>query len=248
MKKLYSILYFLLLSCFCMAQKQGGNNNDYRFIVDQTPYLEMAFPKRNDIPKDGKVFYALSYDRLSGSAFIYNEYVCGYYDVPIFMRTGFEAGANNLQGKNPNEYNKRVEEIMNSISVYWQRKDSLKTVKPKKSSVQARLAEGELDVYDVVEEMPSFPGGIVPLMKYLQKSISYPPEAEEKGIQGRVVCSFIVECDGSITDIRVTKFTDPLLDKEAVRVIGALPKWNPGKHKGNAVRVRYTLPVTFRLQ
>ena len=79
-------------------------------------------------------------------------------------------------------------------------------------------------------------------------SIKYPPEAEEQGIQGRVVCTFIVERDGSITDIRVVKSTDPSLDKEAVRVIGEMPKWNPGKHKGEAVRVKYTFPVTFRLQ
>ena len=248
MKKFYYIVYFLLFSCFCMAQKQGNNNGDYRFIVSETPYLAMEFPKRNDIPKDGKVFYALSYDKTSRTAFIYNEYVCGYYDVPEFIRSGFEAGANNLQGKNPSEYNKRVEEIMNAISVYWQRKDSLKSVKSKKSPVQAQLAAGESDLYDVVEEMPSFPGGMAALMKYLQMSIKYPPVAEESRIQGRVVCTFVVERDGTITDIRVVKSVEPSLDKEAVRVIGAMPKWNPGKHKGEAVRVKYTFPIAFRLQ
>ena len=248
MKNFYTIICLLLLPCFCLAQKQGSNANDYRFIIDQTPYLKMQFPKRNDIPKDGKVFYALSYDKTSGTAFIYNEYVCGYYNVPDFMETGFESGANNLQGKNPSEYNKRVEAIMNSISIYWQRKDSLKSAQLKKSPVQAKLAAGESDIYDVVEEMPTFQGGMAALMGYLQRSIKYPPVAEENAIQGRVVCNFIVEPDGSITGVRVVKSVDPSLDREAVRVIGEMPKWNPGKHKGEAVRVKYTFPVAFRLQ
>ena len=236
----------MLIPCFCLAQKQGGNVNDYRFVIDQTPYLEMQFPKRNDIPKDGKVFYALSYT--GGTAFIYNEYVCGYYDVPVFMQTGFEAGANNLQGKNPSEYNKRVEEIMNAISVYWQRKDSLKSAQLRKTPVQATLAYGESDLFTVVEEMPTFRGGMAALMAYLSSSMKYPAEAEEHGIQGRVVCTFTVERDGSITGVRVAKSVDPSLDKEAVRVVSAMPKWNPGKHKGEVVRVKYTLPLTFRLQ
>ena len=96
--------------------------------------------------------------------------------------------------------------------------------------------------------MPSFPGGMAALMAYLQKSIKYPPVAEENGIQGRVVCTFVVERDGSVTDVRVAKSVDPSLDKEAVRVVSAMPKWIPGKQNGQSVRVKYTLPVTFRLQ
>ena len=103
------------------------------------------------------------------------------------------------------------------------------------------------DIFDVVEEMPSFPDGKAALMAYLRKSIEYPLEALEKDAQGRVVCTFVVERDGSITDIRVLKSIDPSLDKEAVRVISEMPKWIPGKHKGKVVRVKYTMPVTFRL-
>ncbi len=108
--------------------------------------------------------------------------------------------------------------------------------------------EEENKVFDVVEQMPSFPGGMAALMAYLQKSIKYPPVAEENGIQGRVVCTFVVERDGSVTDVRVAKSVDPSLDKEAVRVVSAMPKWIPGKQNGQSVRVKYTLPVTFRLQ
>ena len=108
--------------------------------------------------------------------------------------------------------------------------------------------EEENKVFDVVEQMPSFPGGMNALMDYLRKAIKYPPVAEENGIQGRVVCTFVVERDGSVTDVRVAKSVDPSLDKEAVRVVSAMPRWIPGKQNGQSVRVKYTLPVTFRLQ
>jgi protein TonB len=106
----------------------------------------------------------------------------------------------------------------------------------------------ETKVCDVVEQMPSFKGGDQALMEYLHKSIHYPAIAEENGIQGRVVCTFVVERDGSITDIKVVRSVDPSLDKEAVRVLKAMPKWIPGKQNGSAVRVKFTLPVTFKLQ
>ena len=109
----------------------------------------------------------------------------------------------------------------------------------------------ETKVFDVVEQMPRFPGdngdGAV-LNSWLSKNLRYPPIAEENGIKGRVVCQFVVERDGSISDIRVVKSVDPSLDKEAVRVIKAMPKWIPGKQNGSSVRVKFTLPVTFTLQ
>ena len=85
-------------------------------------------------------------------------------------------------------------------------------------------------------------------MKFLQKNIQYPQDAEEKGIQGRVIVQFVVEKDGSIKDIKVVRGIDPSLDKEALRVINAMPKWEPGKHKGEAVSVKYTVPVNFKVQ
>ncbi len=108
--------------------------------------------------------------------------------------------------------------------------------------------EEETKVFDVVEQMPSFPGGPSALMQYLGSNIKYPVVAEENGVQGRVVCTFVVERDGSITDVRVVKSVDPSLDREAVRVVKSMPKWIPGKQNGSAVRVKYTVPVTFRLQ
>lgn len=106
----------------------------------------------------------------------------------------------------------------------------------------------EEKVFDVVEQMPSFPGGDVALMQYLQKNIKYPVVAEENGVQGRVIVTFVVERDGSITDVKVAKSVDPSLDKEAMRVVKSMPNWIPGKQNGSAVRVKFTVPVTFRLQ
>ena len=108
--------------------------------------------------------------------------------------------------------------------------------------------EEENKVFDVVEQMPSFPGGMSALMNYLNNNIKYPVIAEENGIQGRFIVQFIVGKDGHISDVKVAKSVDPSLDKEAVRVVKAMPKWIPGKQNGQAVTVRYTLPVTFRLQ
>ena len=108
--------------------------------------------------------------------------------------------------------------------------------------------EEETKVFDVVEVMPTFPGGQGALFEWLSKNIKYPVVAEENGVQGRVIVTFVVERNGSITDVQVAKSVDPSLDKEAVRVVKAMPNWIPGKQNGSAVRVKFTVPVTFRLQ
>lgn len=102
-------------------------------------------------------------------------------------------------------------------------------------------------VYDVVEQMPSFPGGISGLRTYLNQNIRYPAEAQENCVQGRVVVSFVVGKDGHISDVTVLRSVDPSLDKEAVRVVRNMPRWTPGKQGGEPVRVRYNVPVSFRL-
>lgn len=104
---------------------------------------------------------------------------------------------------------------------------------------------GEEDVFQVVEDMPTFPGDI---NKWLGKNVKYPVIAQENNIQGRVTVQFVIEKDGSITDVKVLRSVDPSLDKEAVRVVKAMPKWKPGKQRGKPVRVSYTVPINFRLQ
>ena len=115
--------------------------------------------------------------------------------------------------------------------------------------VAAPIEEEEEEVvFQVVEKMPEFPGGQQALFEYLSKNIRYPVIAQENGLQGRVICQFVVNQDGSIVDIVVVRSVDPSLDKEAERVIKSMPKWKPGEQRGKAVRVKYTLPVNFRLQ
>ena len=121
-------------------------------------------------------------------------------------------------------------------------KEEIAAPEPPKQQVE------ENKVFDVVEQMPSFPGGMGALMSWLSQNIKYPVIAAENGVQGRVIVQFVVEKDGSITDVKVAKSVDPSLDKEAARVVSAMPKWTPGKQNGSAVRVKYTVPVTFKLQ
>jgi len=103
-------------------------------------------------------------------------------------------------------------------------------------------------IFEVVEQKPSFPGGDAALMSWLSQNIKYPSIAAEMGAQGRVIVQFVVEKDGSITDVKIAKSVDPSLDKEAARVIKSMPQWIAGRQNGSAVRVRFTVPVTFKLQ
>ena len=116
--------------------------------------------------------------------------------------------------------------------------------------VEAPVEEEEEEViFMVVETMPEFPGGQQALFKYLGENVKYPVIAQENGIQGRVICQFVVNKDGSIVDVVVVRSSgEPSLDKEAIRVINSMPKWKPGKQRGKPVRVKYTVPVNFRLQ
>ena len=100
----------------------------------------------------------------------------------------------------------------------------------------------------MVENQPEFPEGNAAMMKFLSDNIKYPADAIKNGIQGRVITNFVVEKDGSLSDVKVVRGINPLLDTEATRVIRSMPKWKPGTQKGQAVRVRFTLPVVFRLQ
>lgn len=122
-----------------------------------------------------------------------------------------------------------------------------------KSKEEAEVTSSEIteeaqEAFIVVEQMPEFPGGTDELQKYLSNNIRYPVVALENGVQGRVICEFVVNSDGKVTNVRIVRGVDPTLDAEALRVINAMPLWKPGKQRGKAVKVRYTLPVNFKLQ
>lgn len=116
------------------------------------------------------------------------------------------------------------------------------------SAQKTVVAKKNQQVFDVVEKMPEYPGGQAALFEYLSTNVKYPADAEKKKVEGRVLVTFIVNTDGSITDIEVVRKAFPSLDAEAVRVISGMPKWIPGEQKGQKVRVKYTVPLTFRLK
>jgi protein TonB len=257
----HKILAFFLafMSITAFAQTQI-NPKDYRFMVLQTPKLDMQFPENREIPADNNTFFALSYDDTNNTAFVYNDYVCGYYEVPAPMRAGFKTGARNLQAENPDEYWKLVKEVMDKVTANWKEKSG--SAPAASAAAPAQAAENTTApaapkvvtsddpnyVYDVVDVMPSFLGGTKALTTYLVKNTRYPEAAMKAGQQGRVLCSFIVETDGTISDLKVVKKVWPLLEEEAKRVVRGMPKWVPGMIGEKSVRCRFTLPVVFRIK
>lgn len=110
------------------------------------------------------------------------------------------------------------------------------------------VAQKNQEVFDVVEQMPEYPGGIQALFEYLQQNVKYPEDAVKQKIEGRVIATFVVETDGSINNVEVVKPAFPSLDAEAVRVLSAMPKWTPGMQSGKVVRVKYTVPINFNMK
>ena len=121
---------------------------------------------------------------------------------------------------------------------------SLSTVSAQKTVVSKKNQK----VFDVVEQMPEFPGGMEALFKYMAENMKYPEDAKKQQVEGRVLVQFIVETDGSVSNTEVLMRVFPSLDAEAVRVINGMPKWIPGKQNGKVVRVKYTIPVSFRFK
>ena len=151
----------------------------------------------------------------------------------------------------------KAEEILNIIendseveeSTVQASDDTQAAVEVKYTPVEVEEEEVEEEqMFQIVEEPASFPGGMGECMKFLSKNINYPSISQENGVQGRVIVQFVVNTDGSIVDPVVVRGVDPYLDKEALRVIKMMPKWSPGKQRNKPVRVKYTVPVMFRLQ
>jgi protein TonB len=116
------------------------------------------------------------------------------------------------------------------------------------ASSQQETKQTKDQVYKVVEQMPEYPGGEYALRTYIGKNIKYPDDAVKAGIQGKVFVTFVVTKDGKVINPKVIRSTNPSLDKEALRVVGTLPKWTPGKQKGKNVDVSYTMPISFKLK
>lgn len=153
----------------------------------------------------------------------------------------------------PGKNNNTVVAVRYTIPVAFslKAKEGIKPDKAKWNNVVPTLTDDSdpsNPSYRVVDEMPRFPGGDEALLKFIAKNVKYPKDAQSSGMQGRVICSFIVEKEGTVSNIKLLRGVSPALDKEAMRVITTFPKWTPGKLKGQPVRVLYTVPITFRLQ
>ena len=151
---------------------------------------------------------------------------------------------------------KNVEDILDNTSAIGAKdhvgvedvnKEAVRHEVVEEKPVEKPKDEGPVNVA-MVEQKPSFPGGDAAMMKWLGENISYPAAASEEGVEGRVTVQFIVEKDGSVSNVQVVRGKHPALDAEAVRVVKKMPKWTPGRNNGQPVRVTYNLPVTFRLQ
>jgi TonB family protein len=137
---------------------------------------------------------------------------------------------------------------INEIVVVEQAPATQGKVEPVEMPNAMKVEKAEKEAFDVVEQMPQFPGGPSALMQFLSQNVKYPVEAHKAGVQGRVIANFVVEKDGSITEAKIVKSVSPELDAEALRVIGSMPNWMPGMQNGEPVRVKYTVPITFKLQ
>ena len=113
------------------------------------------------------------------------------------------------------------------------------------SAQKTVVSQSKQNVYDMVEQMPEFPGGMPAMIDFLQANLKYPDDAIKQNVGGRVLVMFVVEPDGSLSNVGVARKVFPSLDAEAIRVVKTMPKWKPGKEKGKSVRVNFTLPIVF---
>ena len=222
MKKLLLFFILTLVSIYCHAQKKQTIQTN---AIKVSEVLKDGSVIARTMDKDGD-FYGIKVKIIKEpNTFYYDDQII---DVPT--------GSLIIVGT--------YRHYSSTYPVVKIPKQEIKEASPTKNS---KISKSD-KVYDVVEQMPSFPGGNGALLEYLATHVKYPETAEQTCAQGRVIVSFIVECDGSITNVHVTRSIAQELDREAENVVSSMPRWTPGKHNGIAVRVRYNVPVAFKLQ
>lgn len=250
MKNFVLIILGLVLTMSVCAQ-ENNKEKDVFFVVEDMPvYPGGDEALRNDIAALVKYPTAAKDNGIQGKvyvSFVVNE-------------EGNIKDARIARGVDPS-LDKEALRVMNALNKTWKPgKQKGKAVKvsytvPIKFALDGGAAkekniargEGSDAVFFIVENMPEFPGGDEALRKYIANAVTYPDGAKKEGIQGKVYVSFVVEKDGSVGDAKIERGVDPSLDKEALRVVKALPIWKPGKQRGEAVRVQYTVPINFAL-
>ncbi|WP_321373771.1 energy transducer TonB [uncultured Draconibacterium sp.] len=250
MRKFILITLGLLLTMSVFAQ-DDQKEKDVFFIVDDMPeYPGGHEALRNDIASLVKYPVAAKENGIQGKVYI----------TFLVNEEGKVEDAKIARGVDPS-IDKEALRVINALDKNWKpgEKDGVpvkvsytvpinfalnkEAAKEGKSS----YGEGDSQVFFIVEDMPEFPGGDEALRKYIANALSYPEIAQEKKIQGKVYVSFVVEKDGSVGDAKIARGVDPSLDKEALRVVKALPMWKPGRQRGEPVRVQYTVPINFAL-
>ncbi len=218
--------------------QHGVNSREYQYYLLKLTYHETAVPLSNHFNVSQLKQRITMMNKTQSPALKLAKYLAV---IPLVMLLITLNSCLNKEKQTDEKSNDQTEELQNSSS---------------KNDIKADVSEGYVppvtdsqeEIFSVVEEQPLYPGGNAAMMKFLSNNIKYPVAAQEKGTQGRVITNFVVEKDGSLSDIQVIRGVDPSLDAEAIRVIQSMPNWKPGTQKGETVRVRYTLPVVFRLQ
>ena len=260
-----ALVAVVAISCTSPKEKKAENQLSNVMVSGENPYLVFSFEDNTEISIQGK---RLNFD--SNPDFDYLA-VCGLTSENIDGISALqgeeakavygESGANGAILFRVKD--KTAKDVTTALVEYAQRtgrEEPLMISVKKPATIDEIQAVGyapapktndpsaeQGEIFQVVEEQPMFPGGMQELMKFLQTNIRYPKEAQARGLQGRVVVQFVVNSDGSICDENVVRSVDPQLDAEAIRVIRSMPNWIPGKQRGEAVRVRFTIPVSFKL-
>ena len=260
-----ALVAVVAISCTSPKERNVDNKLSNVRVHGAEPFLVFAFEDSTEIHIKGE---QLNFD--ANPDFNYLE-VCGLtsenIDAIFVLQSEESKSLYGEAGKNGVIHfrvkGKTAKDMTSALSEYAQRtgnEEPLKISIKKPATIEDIQAVGyaptpkandpaaeQGEIFQVVEEQPMFPGGMQELMKFLQTNIRYPKEAQERGIQGRVVVQFVVNKDGSICDEHVVRSVDPQLDAEALRVVRSMPNWTPGKQRGEAVRVRFTIPVSFKL-
>ena len=274
MKVLYTLpLVVVLLSAFaspvmmsCTSKEKKVENQLSNVMVGgENPFLVFAFEDKSEICIQGKHLNcdgAPNFDYLSVCG-LTPENIDGISVLQSEESKSLYGEAGKIGVIHFRVKGKTAKDMVTALAEYAQRtgnEEPLKVSIKKPATIDEIQAVGyapapkandpsaeQGEIFQVVEEQPMFPGGMQELMKFLQTNIRYPKEAQARGLQGRVVVQFVVNKDGSICEENVVKSVDPQLDAEALRVVRSMPNWTPGKQRGEAVRVRFTIPVTFKL-
>ena len=261
-----ALVAVVAISCTSPKEKKDSGHLSNVMVHGENPLLVFTFEDSTELNIQGK---QLNYDGMPD--FNHLE-VCGLtsenIDAISVLQSEESKSLFGESGKNGvilfRVKGKTAKDMTSALAEYAQRtgnEEPLKISIKKPATIDEIQAVGyaptpkindptaeQGEIFQVVEEQPMYPGGMQELMKYLQMNIRYPKEAQERGLQGRVIVQFVVNKDGSICDEHIVRSVDPQLDAEALRIVRSMPNWTPGKQRGEPVRVRFTLPVTFRLQ